>query len=149
LLELICTASARPTTPTTVARALRRLYNLGVKPDWWKLEAQSAEGWQALGNVIGECDPRCNGVLLLGLDADDASLQRAFDVAARFPVCRGFAVGRSIFGASARDWLAGTVDDAEAVRRVAGAYRRVIGMWRAACSARDGAARASLHAREG
>ena len=43
---------------------------------------------------------------------------------------RGFAIGRTIFGAPARDWLAGTIDDETAVARVAAGYARMIEQWR-------------------
>jgi 5-dehydro-2-deoxygluconokinase len=143
LLELICTLPDRAAPPATAARALRRFYNVGVRPDWWKLEPQTAEGWRAIDAVIAECDPRCKGVLLLGLDADDASLQRSLEVAARHAVCRGFAVGRSIFGPAAREWFGGRLEDAAAVQRVAEAYRRVIRTWRDMRRA-DGAAAAGI-----
>ena len=44
----------------------------------------------------------CRGVLLLGLDAPQAELEASFALAARQPVCKGFAIGRTIFGAPAR-----------------------------------------------
>ena len=41
-------------------------------------------------------------VLVLGLDAPEAELAASFEVAARHPQVKGFAVGRTIFGAVAR-----------------------------------------------
>ena len=46
-------------------------------------------------------DPHCRGVLLLGLEASEAALARSFATAAPHARCRGFAVGRSIFGDAA------------------------------------------------
>jgi 5-dehydro-2-deoxygluconokinase len=69
-------------------------------------------------------------VLLLGLDAEESVLQRAFAEAAPFELCRGFAVGRSIFGQPARDWMQGRIDDAAVVGEVAARYSRLISMWR-------------------
>jgi 5-dehydro-2-deoxygluconokinase len=51
-------------------------------------------------------------------------------VAARHPVCRGFAIGRTIFGAPARDWFAGNIDDATAVARIGAGYSRMLDAWR-------------------
>ena len=59
-------------------------------------------------------------------------LVRSIADAAAMPICRGFAVGRSIFGAAARDWFAGTLDDDRAVATVAGNYTRLISAWRSA-----------------
>ena len=47
-------------------------------------------------------DPHCRGVLLLGLDAPEAELMAAFAMARRHPVCKGFAVGRTIFAQAGR-----------------------------------------------
>ncbi len=58
--------------------------------------------------IVAGDDPLCHGALLLGLDASEEQVAQSFEVAARHPVCRGFAIGRTIFGAPARDWLAGT-----------------------------------------
>jgi 5-dehydro-2-deoxygluconokinase len=132
LLELIVPTESPPVDDQTTARALSRLYNLGVRPAWWKLQPQSEASWRALVEVIGRRDPWCNGVLLLGLDAGEAELKQSFAVAARVPICRGFAVGRSIFGAAARAWFAGELDDAQAIAEIADCYQRLIGHWQAA-----------------
>jgi 5-dehydro-2-deoxygluconokinase len=132
LLELITTSSGRPNDDRTTARALTRLYNLGIAPAWWKLEPQTPASWHAIGQVIAARDPWCNGVLLLGLDAPEPDLVRSIADAAATPICRGFAVGRSIFGAAARDWFEGTLDDDRAVATVVDNYTRLIGAWRSA-----------------
>jgi 5-dehydro-2-deoxygluconokinase len=53
-------------------------------------------------------------------------------VAARQPLCKGFAIGRTIFGAAASAWMNGTISDEQAMSSVAGAYRRMIEGWRRA-----------------
>jgi 5-dehydro-2-deoxygluconokinase len=109
---------------------LRRFYNLGVRPAWWKLEPQSPASWRTIAQVIGERDPWCNGVLLLGLDAPEEVLQRAFENAVGVELCRGFAVGRSIFNPAARDWFAGAMNDENAIADIAARYERLIDLWR-------------------
>lgn len=129
LLEVIATSTGLACDAHTVANIQRRFYNLGVYPAWWKLEPQSRAGWQEISGVIEQYDPLCNGVLLLGLDAPEETLRKSFAVAAPFAVCKGFAVGRSIFGAAARQWFAGDIRDAAAIEQVAGNYARMIGFW--------------------
>jgi 5-dehydro-2-deoxygluconokinase len=129
LLEVIATSSGHPCDEHTVANVQRRFYNLGVYPAWWKLEPQSREGWQEITTVIQHYDPLCHGVLLLGLDAPEEDLRRSFDIAAQFPVCRGFAVGRSIFREAASRWFDGELDANGVVRLIAGNYRRMIQFW--------------------
>jgi len=68
-------------------------------------------------------------VLLLGLDAPAAELEASFARAARTSVCKGFAVGRTIFGEPARAWFKGEIDDAAAIARMAESYGRLIQGW--------------------
>jgi len=114
----------------TLPRALARIYELGVHPDWWKLPPQEDAVWHGVERVITECDPHCRGILLAGVDASPDDLRHAFAVAACRPLVRGFAVGRTIWGPPCRAWLAGTLGDAEVVAAVAENYRRVTGLWR-------------------
>jgi 5-dehydro-2-deoxygluconokinase len=132
LLEIIPSRSRAPVDDVTLARALERFYELGIFPDWWKLpEPQSQAAWDAIAAAIARHDPYCRGVLLLGLDAPPEALEASFALAARQPVCKGFAVGRTIFGRPAEAWMTREIDDAEAVRRMAASYARLISAWEA------------------
>ena len=52
LIEIICGKNGR-STPTRSPRVLDRLYELGIKPDWWKLEPQAdAAAWREIEAVI-------------------------------------------------------------------------------------------------
>ncbi len=130
LVEVICSGPGRAVDARTTPRVLRRLYHLGLRPAWWKLEAQADASWREIAEILAAHDPLCRGALLLGLDASEEQVAESFDIAARHAVCRGFAIGRTIFGAPAREWLAGTIDDAEATARVAAGYARMIDEWR-------------------
>lgn len=114
----------------TLARALERLYGLGVWPDWWKLGPQPEAGWHAIERVITAHDANCRGILLAGVDASMEALVHDFAVACCRPLVRGFAVGRTIWGAPSRAWLAGRLDDQQLVAAVADGYRQVIELWR-------------------
>ena len=129
LVEIIASRDGALTDETT-AVILRRLYDIGVKPDWWKLEDQpSAVAWQAIAQVIDDNDPRCRGVVLLGLDAPEARLAQAFRLAAACPRVKGFAVGRTIFADPARAWFAGRMDDGAAVEAMAANFARLVAVW--------------------
>jgi 5-dehydro-2-deoxygluconokinase len=130
LLEVIPSRSEARVDDTTLARALDRFYELGVFPDWWKLpDPGSQKAWDAIAATIERHDPYCRGVLLLGLDAAQTELETSFALAARQPVCKGFAVGRTIFGAPARAWMQGEIDDETATARMARAYSSLIEAW--------------------
>ncbi|MBP6678805.1 MAG: DUF2090 domain-containing protein, partial [Paracoccus sp.] len=77
-------------------------------------------------------DRHTRGIVVLGLDAPEAELAASFAVAAAFPLVRGFAVGRTIFGEVARNWLAGQISDGDAVAAMVGRYARLCGIWDAA-----------------
>jgi 5-dehydro-2-deoxygluconokinase len=109
---------------------MQRLYHLGIRPAWWKLETQPDEAWRNISEIVARNDPHCHGVLLLGLDASEERVSQSFEVAAQHAVCRGFAIGRTIFGAPARDWFAGGIDDRTALARIAAGYARMIESWR-------------------
>ena len=136
LLEIIPPRTL-PREPDTVLRAMKRLYNLGIVPEWWKLEPMDAAQWQAVDALIAERDPYCRGVVLLGLGASAAELARGFDAARAAKTCRGFAVGRTIFHEPARAWLAGTIDDAALIARVRDNFAALIGAWRSARGGRE------------
>jgi 5-dehydro-2-deoxygluconokinase len=139
LLELI-PPSAGPNDRHVLARALSQVYEAGVFPDWWKLPPpDGAMAWREIATTIQHRDPHCRGVLLLGLGAAEAELAESFRVAAAQPICRGFAIGRSIFADAAAGWFAGTLGDAGVIEQVASRYQRLIERW---CEARAGAAQA-------
>ncbi|MET0202729.1 MAG: PfkB family carbohydrate kinase, partial [Casimicrobiaceae bacterium] len=116
----------------TVYRALKRLYNLGIHPEWWKLEPMSPAQWEKVDALIAERDPHCRGVLLLGLNAHLDTLAQGFRDARASRTCKGFAVGRTIFNAPAQAWLEGAIDDAELTKRVRANYEALIHAWRSA-----------------
>jgi len=132
LLEVI-PSKVGPVDDTTTARVIGRFYDLGVFPDWWKLEPFTTEAaWAAACGAIAARDAHVRGVLVLGLDADPQALAASFALAARHPLVKGFAVGRTIFGAAARGWLAGDLTDAAAVAMMAQRYGDLCRVWDAA-----------------
>ncbi|RXT55351.1 5-dehydro-2-deoxygluconokinase [Bosea sp. Tri-44] len=131
LVEIICSKNGA-VGDGTMASVMRRLYAIGIKPDWWKLEAQpSAAAWAAIDAAIAENDPYCRGVVLLGLDAPLPELETAFRLAQTAKTVKGFAVGRSIFGEAARGWLAGALDDEAATAMMAERFGRLVEAWQA------------------
>lgn len=122
--------------PDTVYRAVKRLYNLGIYPEWWKLEAMDAAQWQAIDQLVLERDPYCRGVVLLGLQASIEALGASFDAAGASRTCRGFMVGRTIFHEPCRRWLAGEIGDAELIAGVRRNFEQLVAAWRRSRGAR-------------
>ncbi|MGN6685828.1 MAG: bifunctional 5-dehydro-2-deoxygluconokinase/5-dehydro-2-deoxyphosphogluconate aldolase [Devosia sp.] len=130
LLVEIIAGKHGPLTDTTVSRALGELYAAGIKPDWWKLEPQaSRRAWEEIDRVIEANDPYCRGVVLLGLDSPQEVLEQGFAAARLARTVKGFAVGRTIFGDAARAWLAGSMNDAEAIADMARRFETLTEIW--------------------
>lgn len=130
LLEVIPPKDHPSAHPDVIYRSLKRLYNLGIFPAWWKIETQPAEVWEKLDALIQERDPYCRGVVLLGLNAPAEALAAGFREASRSTSCRGFAVGRTIFHEPSRAWLEGEIDDAGLISRVQSTFVFLIESWR-------------------
>lgn len=132
LLEVVPPKDHPSTYPDVLYRSLKRLYNLGIYPAWWKIEAQTAEQWRKLDELIEERDPYCRGVVLLGLNAPADSLAEGFQQASQSRTCRGFAVGRTIFQEPSRAWMAGEIDDETLIQQVQQTFEQLIQAWRSA-----------------
>jgi len=113
-----------------VVRAIERFYDLGLRPEWWKVGAMSAARWQRLDRLVRERDPWCRGAVILGLSQPVEQLVAAF-AQARVPLVKGFMIGRSVWAEPSEAWLRGDIDDATFQARAAAAFRTLIDGWRA------------------
>jgi 5-dehydro-2-deoxygluconokinase len=77
-------------------------------------------------------DPRCRGIVLLGLSAARDELLAGIGAAAPFRMVKGFAVGRTIFHDVAAQWLSGKIDDESAIAALTENLRYLADAWRAA-----------------
>lgn len=136
LLELV-PSRVGPVDDATLPALIGQFYDLGVFPDWWKLEPlQTAQGWAAACDAIAARDPHCRGVVMLGLAQDEGALMASMALAAAQPMVKGFAIGRTIFDPAARAWFAGEMTDDQAVADMATRYARLCTAWN---TARQGA----------
>jgi len=129
LFEII-PSRVRPADDQATARVIERFYEIGVYPDWWKLEPMTSEqAWANACEAIQRHDPYTRGIVVLGRDAPKEELEESFAVAARFGLVKGFAVGRTIFADAARRWLKGEMTDQEAIAAMADNYRSLCEVW--------------------
>jgi len=110
---------------------VKRLFTaIGVYPDWWKLEPFKTDAaWEKASDAITRNDPNTRGIVVLGLDAPADELKASFALAAKQPLVKGFAVGRTIFGDAARAWLKGEMTDEQAVKQMAERYASLAATW--------------------
>ncbi len=141
LLEVIPPRASTPegSADAAVLRSIMRLYNLGFKPEWWKLAPMAPESWTALAQLIADRDPHCRGVVLLGLNQPLEVLAKGF-AAAQHPIVKGFMVGRTLWAEPSLRWLEGAIDDAALVETAAGNFAALAQAWRASRQKERGAA---------
>lgn len=138
LLEII-PSKVGPVNDETSAVLIQQFYDIGVFPDWWKLEPITTRtAWSTTIAAIEKNDRHTRGIVVLGLDAPEAELAASFEVAASFELVRGFAVGRTIFGDVARAWMKNEMEDAAAIDEMAKRYGRLASIWdKARAAARE------------
>jgi 5-dehydro-2-deoxygluconokinase len=135
LLELI-PSKVGPVDDGTTATLIQQFYDAGIYPDWWKLEPFTTEAaWAGVAAAINRNDAHTRGIVVLGLDAPQDALAASFALAARQPLVKGFAVGRTIFADAARAWLAGDMSAAQAVDHMADRFGQLCAVWDSARSA--------------
>ena len=72
LLEVI-PSKVGPVDDLTTARLITRFYDIGIYPDWWKLEPmQSTAAWAATCDAVQSRDPHVQGIVILGLGQSEA-----------------------------------------------------------------------------
>lgn len=129
LLEVILPAEMEHSDEYYI-RALKRFYNLGIKPDWWKLPPLNADSWDKINHLIQQRDLYCRGVVILGLDAPQEELKAGFNAAAGKSIVKGFTVGRTLFGQPSLQWLKNEIDDNELIQKIKTNYHNLISLWR-------------------
>ncbi len=128
LLEVIPPKGMK-TDDSLLLRTMKRFYNLGIRPDWWKVPSPKRSAWLEIQSLIKERAPHCRGVILLGLDAPVDQIRQGFNAAAGIDICKGFMVGRTIFGEPSKAWLANKIDDPTFIRQIANNYIQLITLW--------------------
>ncbi|MCF7481763.1 5-dehydro-2-deoxygluconokinase [Vibrio sp. J1-1] len=129
LLEIILPRDM-PQDDLYYLKSVQRMYEIGIKPDWWKLPPLAEAGWEQLEEIIEREDKYCHGVVLLGLDAPPEELTAGFKCARTSRLVKGFAVGRTIFGEPSKAWLANELSDEEFKTRIKRNYLNLISAWK-------------------
>jgi 5-dehydro-2-deoxygluconokinase len=131
LLEIICPSAMTPagTQDAAVLRSVKRFYNLGVKPEWWKLAPMQTQGWTELANLVAERDPYCRGAVILGLNQPLQVLADSF-ASSTNPIVKGFMVGRTLWATASLAWLKNEINDDAFVKQVAHNFATLVDAWR-------------------
>src|SRR5688572_5268755 len=57
LVEVISSGPGRTSDARTTPAVMQRLYHLGIRPAWWKLETQPDEAWRNISEIVARNDP--------------------------------------------------------------------------------------------
>ena len=115
---------------TGPAYALERVYGLGIRPDWWELEAPGIGAeWERCASVIAANDARCRGILVRVRALTQAP---ALGAAAKSPLVRGFVGGHGLLGPLAEAWLTESAPAEAIVAQIAERFRTLLAVWSAA-----------------
>jgi len=113
----------------TGARILSRLYEIGIRPDWWVLEPQPPDlTWESCARVIGASDPYCRGILV-ALRTPGEHEPALLATAAASPIVRGFIAGGSIVDEVAPAGLSGQTSAESVIARMAERFRALVDAW--------------------
>jgi 5-dehydro-2-deoxygluconokinase len=112
-----------------VLRSIKRFYNIGVKPEWWKIAPMQVQGWADLEALVEERDPHCRGAVILGLNQPLQVLADSFASAAN-PIVKGFMVGRTLWATASLSWLKNEINDDAFVKQVAHNFATLVDAWR-------------------
>lgn len=129
LLEIIPPATDNAPVGESVCRSVERVYELGIRPDWWKVPCMDRASVQKMSSLIDQYAPHCRGIVVLGLDAPLSELGEGFKAFSGVERVKGFAVGRSIFGKAAQQWFSGKLSDEQLLAEVGSNYAAVIDLW--------------------
>jgi len=118
--------------PAMLARSIRDAYAFGIEPDYWKVEGTtSAAGARTIDAAIAEGRSRH---IILGKNADGATIARWFAALAGCATPAGFAIGRSVFWKPGTAFLAGEITAGDASETMTDGYLALIDVWQAAVS---------------
>ena len=130
LLEIITARPDKLAAPDQIHALMERFYELGICPDWWKLEPVQELGfWKRCGDIVRANDAQMQGIIVLGKEAEPEVLASVFRTARAESLVKGFAVGRTIFAGAAQDWLNGRIDDDMAVTTMTDLFAGLIDAW--------------------
>jgi myo-inositol catabolism protein IolC len=119
--------------PTLLVDAIRELQEAGVEPDIWKIEGldrrEDCERVVDQARSGGRDGVAC---IVLGRGADEARVLHWLEQGAGVSGYIGFAVGRTLWWDELSEYVSGRIERAEAARRIAGNYERMISAYLAA-----------------
>ncbi len=119
--------------PDLMRRAIAELQDAGVEPDVWKIEGlDRREDCIRIADQVRAGGRGGVGCVVLGRGADAAQVDRWLRAGAGVPGYLGFAIGRSIWSAPIKAYLAGAIGREDAEAQIGWNYLHCVDIYAAA-----------------
>lgn len=113
-----------------VVTTIRRVYQNGIQPTWWKLAAlTNRNDWLSVQSEILQNDSQARVILMGGQCKALECYQSRFSAAKDIDCVSGFAIGRSIFWQPWQDWCDDKISLQDVEMQVAANYQAFIDLW--------------------
>ena len=117
--------------PRLMLQIIEETQDFGIEPDIWKIEGlEDREQCRRIAELVRRGGRDRVSCVVLGRGADDTKVDAWLRAATGLPGYVGFAIGRSIFGASIRGVGDGSMDREAATALIARNYARFIDVYR-------------------
>jgi myo-inositol catabolism protein IolC len=115
--------------PKLMVESIREIQAAGIEPSVWKVEGvENPNDAKAIVNQA-QSGGRQVGVITLGRGESKEQVQKWLAVGAKIPGIIGFAVGRTIFMQPLCEYKDGTINQNEAVEKIALNYADLVKLW--------------------
>jgi len=95
-----------------------------MKPAIWKLEGVEVGQWEEILAQTGE-----DKIIVLGRGENDEKVKEWINEAKKYPTIIGFAIGRTVFADSIKEYGVGNLTREEAINKIADNYQGWINRW--------------------
>jgi len=121
--------------PGLAVKVVEEMREKGADPDIWKIEGlDSTEDCNKVASAIRDGGREGVIAVVLGRGADDQKVNEWLKAGASVEGYKGFAIGRSIFWDSLKEWFTEEINREQAVEQISEKYRNFISVYKEAQS---------------
>ena len=119
--------------PGLAVKVVEEMRERGADPDIWKIEGlEKKEDCEKVSFAIRDKDREGVIAVVLGRGADNEKVNEWLSAGSSVEGYKGFAIGRSIFWESLKNWVSEDISREEAVDKISESYRNFISVYKGA-----------------